>query len=85
MTSPWWQTALVAIVLVGFQVVENTVMQKRVERRSIHIGPFVTIAVGMVGLELYGIGGALISLVAAVAALSVADEVVEPAEVASGG
>lgn len=84
-TSPWWQTTLVALVLLGFQLLEAAVMQKRVERRSIHIGPFVTIAVGMVGLELYGIGGALIALVAAVAALSVADEVVEPAEVASGG
>lgn len=82
-TSPWWQTALVAVVLVGFQVVESTVMQKRVERRSIHIGPFVTIAVGMVGLELYGIGGALVSLVAVVAALAAADEVVDAAAVAS--
>jgi predicted PurR-regulated permease PerM len=82
-TSPWWQTALVAVVLLGYQVLETTLLQSRVERRSIHVGPFVTIAVAMVGLELYGIGGALISLIAAVAVLAVADELVEPMEVAS--
>lgn len=79
-TSPWWQTALVAALLFGFQVLETTVLQKRVERGSLHVGPFVTIAVAMVGLELYGIGGSLIALIAVVAALAAADELVEPAE-----
>lgn len=83
-TSPWWQTTLVALLLFGFQVLETTTLQKRVERRSIHLGPFVTIAVAMVGLELYGIGGALIALVAVVAVLAAADEIVESAEVGSG-
>jgi predicted PurR-regulated permease PerM len=84
-TSPGWQTALVAVTLLGYQVLETTVLQARIERQSIHVGPFVTIAVSMVGLELYGIGGALIALIAAVAVLAVADELVEPAEVSSPG
>jgi predicted PurR-regulated permease PerM len=84
-TSPGWQTAIVAVVLLGYQVLETTVLQSRVERGSLHVGPFVTIAVAMVGIELYGIGGALIALIAAVAVLAAADEIVEPAEVASPG
>jgi predicted PurR-regulated permease PerM len=83
-TSPWWQSSIVAFVLIGWQVVETTMLQARVERRSLHLGPFITIAVAMVGLELYGIGGALVSLVLAVALGALADEVVDAApEVAS--
>ena len=80
-TSPWWQTVLVGAVLIGWQVVEVVHLQKRVERASLHIGPFVTIAVAMVGLELYGIGGALVALVATVVLAATLDEVVaSPAE-----
>ena len=83
-TSPAIETVLVAVVLVGWQVVEALTMQKRVEQASIHIGPFLTIAVAMIGLELYGIGGALISVVAAVFVVATADEIVEPVPVTSG-
>jgi predicted PurR-regulated permease PerM len=80
-TSPWWHTALVALVLIGWQLVEGLHLQRRVERASLHIGPFVTIAVAMVGLELYGIGGALVALVATVVLAATLDEVVaSPAE-----
>jgi predicted PurR-regulated permease PerM len=75
-TSPWEQTALVAVVLFGWQVVEILYLQKRVEKVSLHIGPFVTIAVAMVGLELYGIGGALVLLVLTVLVAATADEIV---------
>jgi predicted PurR-regulated permease PerM len=80
-TSPWWQTALVAAVLIGWQLIEVLYLQKRVERASLHIGPFVTLAVAMVGLELYGIGGALVALVGTVVLAATLDEVVaSPAE-----
>jgi predicted PurR-regulated permease PerM len=75
-TSPAWQTALIALVLVGWQLVETLYLQARIEKASLHIGPFVTIAVAMVGLELYGIGGSLILLVVVIAAMATADEVV---------
>ena len=61
------------VVLLGFvvyQVVEAIVVQKRLERRSVHVGPFLTLVVGTAGLELYGLGGALISLFAASVALA---------------
>lgn len=75
-TSPAWQTALVAVILLGWQVLETLYFQAQVERVSLHVGPFVTIGVAMVGLELYGIGGALISLVVAVVVMAAADEIV---------
>lgn len=75
-TSPAHQTVLVAVVLLGWQVVEILYLQRQVEKVSLHIGPFVTIAVAMVGLELYGIGGALIALVLTVLIAATADEIV---------
>lgn len=51
-----------ALVLAGFllyEVFEMTVLQKRLERSSVHVGPFLTLFITSVGLELYGIGGAL--------------------------
>jgi predicted PurR-regulated permease PerM len=64
------------MVLVGWQVFEAVMLQPRVEAHSLHLGPFITIAVAMVGLELYGIGGAIIGLVFAVVLAATLDEVV---------
>ena len=55
------------LVLAGFllyEVFEMTVLQKRLERNSVHIGPFLTLLGMSVGLELYGIGGALFAFFA---------------------
>jgi predicted PurR-regulated permease PerM len=69
-------TVLVTLVLLGWQAFESLRLQRRVEARSLHIGPFVTVAVAMVGLELYGIGGALIGLVLVVLLAATLDEAV---------
>ena len=70
------EAAVIALVLVAWQLFEAFHLQRRVEARSIHIGPFVTVGVGMIGLELYGIGGALVGVAAAVLAAAALDEVV---------
>lgn len=76
-TTASWQGAVgVTVVLLGWQAFEALRLQRMVERRSLHIGPFVTVAVAMVGLEVYGIGGALIGLVATVLVAATLDEVV---------
>lgn len=67
-------TATVVVVAVAWQFFEALVLQRRVERESLHLGPFVTVAVAMVGLELYGIGGVFVALVAATVAAAVLDE-----------
>lgn len=49
------------IVYEGF---ESAIVQRHLEERSIHIGPFLTLVAGSAGLELYGLGGALFALFA---------------------
>jgi predicted PurR-regulated permease PerM len=68
------QAVLVAVVLVSWQVFEAVVLQRRLEARSLHVGPFITVALAMIGLELYGIGGAVAAVALAVAAAALADE-----------
>ena len=76
-TTASWQGAVgVTAILLGWQALESLVLQRRVEARSLHIGPFVTVSVIMVGLELYGIGGAVIGLVAVVIVAATLDELV---------
>ena len=53
---------VVFVFFVAYEVFETIVVQRRIERRSVHVGPFLTLVVGTAGLELYGLGGALISL-----------------------
>ena len=71
--------AMVAAVLVGYQVIEAVVLQRHLEHRSLHVGPFITVATGMVGLELYGIGGALVAPILAAVLLATLVELA-PAE-----
>lgn len=75
-TASWQGTVAAAAVLFGWQAFEGLRLQRAVEARSLHIGPFVTIATALVGLDLYGIGGALIGLVAVVLAAATLDEAV---------
>jgi predicted PurR-regulated permease PerM len=65
---------LLAGLFVGYQIFESTILQRRVERRTLRIGPFLTVAAGFAGIELYGIGGGLLVLLVVVLAVAVADE-----------
>ena len=66
---------VVMLVFIAWQAVEYLAVQRRIESRSVHLGPFATLAAGLVGLELYGIGGALLAVVVAALVVAVADEV----------
>jgi predicted PurR-regulated permease PerM len=77
--------AVVAGVLIAWQLLEALVLQRRVEARSLHVGPFVTVAMAMIGLELYGIGGALAAVALAVVAAALADELLPTDPIPSGG
>lgn len=70
------EAVVIAVVVVAWQVFEAFHLQRRVEERSLHIGPFVTVAAGMVGLELYGIGGGIVAVAIAVIVAATLDEVV---------
>ena len=65
---------VVALAFVAYQVVENVLVQRNVERATVKVGPFLTLAAGLVGLELSGVAGALLAVLAATMAVSATDE-----------
>ena len=76
-----WQTGLaVLVVLLGLQAVEAAVVRPVVDRRTVRLGPTVTIVVGLIGFEVYGAGGALYGIALAVIGLAALDELGSPDE-----
>jgi predicted PurR-regulated permease PerM len=68
------ETTLLVLTFAAWLALEALVVQRWVERDSLHAGPFLTAAVGLVSLEMYGLGGALVALVILFLGLAVADE-----------
>lgn len=68
-----WVTAL-ALAVVVWQLVDAFALQRWVESSAVRIGPFLVLAGGFLGLELYGLGGMLVGIVGMVAGVAVADE-----------
>jgi len=64
----------VIVAFVVYQFVENLLVQRNVERATVRVGPFVTLTAAFVGLELSGVAGALLAILAATLAVSAADE-----------
>jgi predicted PurR-regulated permease PerM len=71
--------ALLIVAFVAWQAVEYLVLQRRLERATVRVGPFLTIASGFAGVELYGIAGGLLAILAAAIAVVVVEEVARPA------
>ena len=67
------------VAFVIYQVIENILVQRSVQASTVRVGPFVTIAAGLVGLELSGVAGALLAVLAATIALTTIDQLAEPA------
>jgi predicted PurR-regulated permease PerM len=66
---------VVGLALVGYQAFEYLVLQRRAERASVHLGPFLTVVGGLAGIEVYGIGGGLVAVLALCLVVAVLDEV----------
>jgi predicted PurR-regulated permease PerM len=60
-------------VAVALQIVDTLWWRGWVDRRTLHVGPVVPVVVGLLGFEIYGIGGALYAAALAVFALAIAD------------
>jgi putative heme transporter len=58
--------ALAAALVVLYQVGEVLLVQRRLEARSLHVGPVLSLVAAMAGLELYGVGGLFVAFVAVV-------------------
>ncbi len=65
---------ILAGLFIGYQVFEQVVLQRRTERKTLRVGPFLTVAAAFAGLELYGLGGALLVLLIVILVVAVADE-----------
>ena len=79
------RAAWLAVLFVAYQVVENQVVQKRVEQATLRVGPFLTLAAGLVGLELSGVAGALLLVLAAAMVVAAADEMAAAEPAGPGG
>jgi predicted PurR-regulated permease PerM len=66
------------VAFVGYQAFEYLVLQRRLEARTVKLGPFLTTAGGFAGLELYGLTGALLAMLALAVGAVVLDESTEP-------
>ncbi|MBV8690391.1 MAG: AI-2E family transporter [Actinobacteria bacterium] len=69
---------VLGIVFLAYELFESFVLERRLEQRTLRVGPFLTIVGGFAGLELYGIGGALMALLVITFVMSVLDEVTRP-------
>ena len=65
---------IVAALFIAFQIVEQVFLQRPLERHTVKLGPFLTVIGGFAGLELYGIGGALMILMLGSVVVALADE-----------
>lgn len=57
--NEWRSVAVIGLVLLCLQIVEAVVVRPRVDRATVHVGPALPALVGLLGYELYGVGGAL--------------------------
>jgi predicted PurR-regulated permease PerM len=73
---------LLIVVFAAYQAIENVLVQRSVERSTVRVGPFVTLAAALIGLELSGVAGALLAVLAAALVMSAADELAERPEAA---
>jgi predicted PurR-regulated permease PerM len=67
-------TIALAVVMVGFQLVDSLVVRPWIADRSVHMGLLVPWIVALVGYTVYGVGGAAYSLAIAAFVLAAIDE-----------
>ena len=70
--------ALLGVVFLAYQLLEDFVLQPRLEDRTMRLGPFLTVAAGFAGLEVRGLPGALIAVLAVATVVAAVDEVAQP-------
>ena len=66
--------SLLAAAFVAVQVFEDAVWQPRLERRTMRLGPFLTVLAGLLGLEIRGLTGALLAILFVSLVVAVADD-----------
>jgi predicted PurR-regulated permease PerM len=62
-------------VAVAVHVLKGLYLRRRLERRTVRVGPFLTAFAAVTGLELYGLGGALVWIAGVTVLLAVTDQI----------
>ena len=68
------KAAVLALVIVAYQVFEDVGMERSLENRTMRLGPFLTIAAGLAGFELRGATGALLGVLVVAFVAAALDE-----------
>jgi putative heme transporter len=71
----WGKAVVILLVLMALQAVEAAVVRPAVDARTVRVGPTVPIVVGLLGFDLYGIGGAVYGIALAVIGMAALDAV----------
>ena len=66
---------VVLVVLLALQTVEAVIVRPWVDPRTVRLGPAAPIIVGLLGFELYGIGGAIYAIALTVIAFAAMDAI----------
>jgi predicted PurR-regulated permease PerM len=64
--------AWVIALLVGLQLIDDHLVQPRIDTRTLRVGPAAPLIVGLLGWELYGLGGAIYAVALLVLVLALA-------------
>lgn len=70
-----WHGVVAVVIFVAYQIAEDVLSQRQIDRRTMRLGPFLTTFAGAAGLELYGLGGALVLTLALALVVAVLNEV----------
>ena len=70
------QAVVIFVVVVAWQIVETLVLRRALHKRTVQLGPFLSAAAAFGGLELYGLGGIVFSVLALAVAVAVVDDFV---------
>jgi len=66
---------VVLALVVSIQLLEVFVVRGRVDRFSVYLGPALSMIVGLIGFQLYGLGGLIYSVLLLILLLAIADSV----------
>ncbi|MGI8685379.1 MAG: AI-2E family transporter [Acidimicrobiales bacterium] len=68
------QGVTLALVFVAYELFETFLLQRRLERHTVRVGSFLTSAGAFAGLELYGLGGAVLAVLLVAITVAALDE-----------
>jgi putative heme transporter len=71
----WDSAAWILLVLLALQTIEAAVVRPVVDARTVRVGPTIPIVIGLIGFDLYGVGGAIYGIALAVIGMAALDAV----------